>query len=346
MTQLFRNKDLVFSILIQLLLTSIFFIVFTQLSNPLFLTMVYSLLMMLTNTFFYIRRFRSIAKLNQYLRELQFDTKQTSIPFDQLLEGELAILKNELFKLSVTREQQNQWLNKEKQQMSQSLSDISHQLKTPLTSLILLLDILNDPTLSEEERQKILFQTRKQTHKMKLLVSVLLKMARLESGEVKLIKQNVNVAQLINQSLEPLTILKELHSVDIQMDIGVETLMCDPTWTAEALTNILKNAIEHSTSDSTIYVSVNKDTLGYCMAITNTGEGMSNKQLERIFDRFYKLPSSKADSIGIGLSFAKHIIERQHGYIRATSQQNQTTFSIYLPFYSSESPNSHITKVR
>lgn len=346
MSQLYRNKDLVFSILIQLILTSVFLIIFTQLSNPLVLTMVYSLFMILTNTLFYIRRFRSIAKLNQYLRQLQFDTTQASIPFDQLLEGELAILKNELYKLSVTREQQNQWLHKEKQQMAQSLSDISHQLKTPLTSHILLLDILNDSSLSEEERQKILFQTRKQTHKMKLLVSVLLKMARLESGEVKLVKDEVNVNELIAQSLEPLAILQELHSVDIQMDISVDTFKCDPTWTAEAITNILKNAIEHSLPETTIHLSVSKDTLGYCIAITNTGEVMSNKQLERIFDRFYKLPSSKTDSIGIGLSFAKQIIERQHGYIRATSQQNQTTFSIYLPFYSGESPNSHVTALR
>lgn len=341
MIQLLRNKDLIFSIITQLILTFLFLIMFTYDSYKLLSTILFSLSILLTNIFFYTRRFRSISDLNNYLRELQFDLSETPIPFDQLLEGELAVLKSELHKLSVTRLQQHQWLLKEKHQMAQSLSDISHQLKTPLTSLILLLDLLNDPSLHEEKRQEVLFQSRKQTHKMKLLISVLLKMARLQSGEVKLTKIEVNVKDLIAQSLEPLLILQELHDVHISKKNTIDTLMCDPIWTAEAVTNILKNAIEHSHLNSTITIEVSKDTLGYCIIITNTGEVMSTKQLERVFDRFYKLPNGKPDSIGIGLSFAKQIIERQHGYIRATSHQNQTTFSIYLPFYSSESPNSH-----
>lgn len=341
MIQLLRNKDLFYSLIIQLVLTTLFLVFFSNDSSQFLLALIFSLSLLYTNLFFYNRRFKNISDLNSYLRQLQYDSTETTIPFDQLLEGELAVLKSELYKLNVTRFQQQQWLLKEKQQMAQSLSDISHQLKTPLTSLILLLGLLNDSSLSEEKYQEVLFQARKQAHKMKLLILVLLKMAQLQSGEVKLIKTSVNVNDLIAQSLEPLTILQDIHDVQIQQDISVDYLMCDFTWTAEAISNILKNAIEHCYAKSTIYIEVSKDTLGYCLKFTNSGESMSIKQLERIFDRFFKLPNGKPDSIGIGLSFAKQIIERQHGYIRATSFHNQTVISIYLPFYSNASPNSH-----
>lgn len=341
MIQLLRNRDLVLSLSIQLILTTIFIVLFANEVGQFLWAFFISLSILATNIYFYIRRFKNISDLNNYLRQLQFESSDSSIPFDQLLEGELAVLKSELYKLNVTRWQQQQWLLKEKQQMAQSLSDISHQLKTPLTSLILLLDLLNDTTLSEQKYQEVLLKARKQAHKMKLLIIVLLKMAKLQSGEIKLIKTSVNVKDLIVQSLEPLTILQDIHDVHIHYDISLDHLMCDLIWTAEAITNILKNAIEHSYPNSTVNIEVNKDTLGYCLNITNIGENMSNKQLEHIFDRFYKLPNGKPDSFGIGLSFAKEIIERQHGYIRAKSIHNQTTFSIYLPFYSNESPNSH-----
>lgn len=341
MIQLLRNKELIFSLSIQLVLTTIFLVLFANEVSQFLWALVISLSILFTNLYFYKRRYKNISDLNNYLRQLQFESTESFIPFDQLLEGELAVLKSELYKLNVTRFQQQQWLLKEKQQMAHSLSDISHQLKTPLTSLILLLDLLNDTSLSEEKYQEVLLQARKQAHKMKLLVFVLLKMAKLQSGEIKLIKTRVNVNDLIARSLEPLTILQDIHDVQIHHDISLDYLMCDFTWTAEAITNILKNAIEHSYPNSTITIAVNKDTLGYCLNFTNIGESMSSKQLERIFDRFYKLPNGKSDSIGIGLSFAKQIIERQHGYIRAISLHNQTTFSIYLPFYSNESPNSH-----
>lgn len=341
MIKLFRNKDLMFSLSIQLVLTTLFLVLFTRDINQFLWALIFSLSILFTNLYFYTLRYKNISELNNYLRQIQFESTESSIPFDQLLEGELAVLKNELYKLNITRFQQQQWLLKEKQQMAQSLSDISHQLKTPLTSLILLLDLLNETSQSDEKYQEILLQARRQAHKMKLLVLVLLKMAKLQSGAIKLIKTSVSVNDLIAQSIEPLTILQDIHNVQIHQDVSLDYLMCDFTWTAEAITNILKNAIEHSYPNSTINIEVNKDTLGYCLNFTNIGENMSSKQLESIFDRFYKLPNGKPDSIGIGLSFAKQIIERQHGYIRATCLHNQTTFSIHLPFYSNESPNSH-----
>jgi signal transduction histidine kinase len=273
-----------------------------------------------------------LEKLNQYLRELSLGN--TKLSFEDLLEGELSILQSELYKLTVTIRQQNQQLQQDKESLSKSLADISHQLKTPLTSLYMMFDLMRNPLLEEHKRELFMSQSLQQLHRMKSLINSLLKMSRLESETVKFAKEWVNARQLAMESQSSLDILLDIQSTSLNTETLIDKIYCDKNWTQEAINNILKNAIEHSQPNNPINFVIKKGSLGYQIQITNVGNTIAPEDLQKIFTRFYKSKDAFYDSVGIGLSLAKQIIEQQNGFIDVTSQRNQTTFTITLPFQS------------
>ena len=252
--------------------------------------------------------------------------------FEELLEGELSILQSELYKVTVTIRQQNQQLQQDKESLSKSLADISHQLKTPLTSLYMMFDLMRNPLLDEQKRELFMSQSLQQLHRMKSLINSLLKMSRLESETVKFTKEWVNASQLALESQSSLDILMDIQSTSIHTEILTDKIYCDKNWTQEAVNNILKNAIEHSQPNNQINFVIKKGSLGYQMQITNIGNTIASEDLHKIFTRFYKSKDAFYDSVGIGLSLSKQIIEQQNGFIDVTSQRNLTTFTITLPF--------------
>lgn len=292
--------------------------------------LIYSLLVGILYLFLSFFRFQKLEKLNQYLRELSLGN--TRLSFEELLEGELSILQSELYKVTVTIRQQNQQLQQDKESLSKSLADISHQLKTPLTSLYMMFDLMRNPLLDEQKRELFMSQSLQQLHRMKSLINSLLKMSRLESETVKFTKEWVNASQLALESQSSLDILMDIQSTSIHTEILTDKIYCDKNWTQEAVNNILKNAIEHSQPNNQINFVIKKGSLGYQMQITNIGNTIASEDLHKIFTRFYKSKDAFYDSVGIGLSLSKQIIEQQNGFIDVTSQRNQTTFTITLPF--------------
>ncbi|PKM90031.1 MAG: two-component sensor histidine kinase [Firmicutes bacterium HGW-Firmicutes-10] len=297
-----------------------------------YIFLIYSLLVGILFTLLSFLRYKKLEKLNQYLRELSLGKAKLS--FEDLLEGELSILQSELYKLTVSIRQQNQQLQQDKESLSKSLADISHQLKTPLTSLYMMFDLMRDPLLDEHKRELFMSQSLQQLHRMKSLINSLLKMSRLESETVKFTKEWVNASQLALESQSSLDILMDIQSTSINTEILTDKIYCDKNWTQEAINNILKNAIEHSQPNTLINFVIKKGSLGYQIQITNVGNTIAPEDLHKIFTRFYKSKDAFYDSVGIGLSLSKQIIEQQNGFIDVTSAKNHTTFTITLPFQS------------
>ncbi|MDO9591675.1 MAG: HAMP domain-containing sensor histidine kinase [Erysipelotrichaceae bacterium] len=297
-----------------------------------YILLIYSLLVVILFILLSFLRYQKLEKLNQYLRELSLGN--TKLSFEDLIEGELSILQSELYKLTVSIRQQNQQLEIDKESLSKSLADISHQLKTPLTSLYMMFDLMRDPLLDEHKRELFMSQSLQQLHRMKSLINSLLKMSRLESETVKFTKEWVNASLLALESQSSLDILMDIQSTSINTEILTDKIYCDKNWTQEAVNNILKNAIEHSQPNNTISFVIKKGSLGYQIQITNIGNTIAPEDLQKIFTRFYKSKEAFYDSIGIGLSLSKQIIEQQNGFIDVNSQRNQTTFTITLPFQS------------
>lgn len=331
--KLLRNGEIRIFLISWLILTglSIFAMIVTD-DLALYIMLIYSLSIGILYVILSVYRYQKLEKLNQYLRELSLGN--TKLSFEDLLEGELSILQSELYKLTVTIRQQNQQLQQDKESLSKSLADISHQLKTPLTSLYMMFDLMRNPLLEEHKRELFMSQSLQQLHRMKSLINSLLKMSRLESETVKFTKEWVNARQLAMESQSSLDILLDIQATSLNTEILIDKIYCDKNWTQEAINNILKNAIEHSQPNNQIHFVIKKGSLGYQIQITNIGNTIAPEDLQKIFTRFYKSKDAFYDSVGIGLSLAKQIIEQQNGFIDVTSQRSQTTFTITLPFQS------------
>lgn len=331
MSKLFTNKEVVTFFVVLLIISGFFFIgilLFESYSTQLFVGYVVVVFILFYSIHAY--RYRKLNQLNQYFKEI--NSKTAIIAFDDLLEGELSLLKSELYKVTVMIHNQNQALNFEKERMAQSLADISHQIKTPLTSISMMMDLLNDEELTTQQQHSFIHQATQQLQRIKFLINALLKMASLQSGNFTMSKKQHSVDTLIDQSKDSLDVLLDLYQVTLSINKECQSILCDLIWTQEALNNVLKNAIEHSYPNQEVLLRIKKDTIGYKILISNVGKTIQKEQQKRVFDRFYKSSESRVDSIGIGLALAKEIVEKQHGFIDVSSENETTTFTITLPF--------------
>ena len=244
-------------------------------------------------------------------------------------EGDISNLKNDIYKMTIKLKEQNDLSIKDKRYLEEVLSDISHQLKTPLTSMYVINDVLlTDKKISEEKKQEFLIKNRKELERIEWLVTTLLKMSRLDSGSETLKIKEVTLGELIRKVLGPLEIPIELKKQELVLDFDPSIMLnIDLNWTTESLINILKNAHEHTKENGKITIS-GKDTPIYTeIEISDNGEGIDPKDLPHIFERFYKGKQNK-ESIGIGLNMSKKVINLEKGEIRATSSKQGTTFNI------------------
>lgn len=259
-----------------------------------------------------------IEKLIRYIQKLS--NKDYSLDIEENSEGELNSLKNELYKITVMLKETAQNSIASKEALSKSVSDISHQLKTPLTSILILLDNLNESEdMDNETRKDFLREISKQIKDMNFLVIALLYLSKLDAGVVEFLKEKVNLSNMLYEIKNNLEIMAEVKNVDLKIkgknDIYING---DYNWNKEAIQNIVKNAIEHANSEVTIDITENNV---YCkLEITDDGDGINENDIKHIFERFYKASNSSENSIGIGLSLAKEIIEKQNGYITVESK--------------------------
>lgn len=255
------------------------------------------------------RRYRLLARLGDYLKRVNNGDYSLELPDND--EGELSILKSEIYKVTVSLKEQNERLKKEKLQLADSLSDISHQFKTPLTSMSVMTDLLLEKQLEEQKRAEFTGQLRAQLERLKWLTEALLKLSRLDADAVSFKQQYVPARELIDKACEPLLIPMELKNQTFFVEADGGALCCDLNWTAEALSNILKNCMEHTPEDGRIRILASTNALFTEIRVYDSGPGIDKADLPYIFDRFYRGKNAAKDSAGIGLAMAKAILDAQ-----------------------------------
>lgn len=269
-------------------------------------------------------RYREIARLSAYIRRISGG--DYSLDLRDNREGELSVLKDDIYKVTLKLSEQASLLQREKTRLTDAIADISHQLKTPLTSVTVMADLLRDARLSEEKRTVFARNISTQLERIEWLVSSLLKLSRIDAGAVRFKKDEIAAKSLLLKALEP---------VLIPMDIKEQTLSCqgedrvffhaDLRWTAEALTNILKNCVEHTPQGGRIRVSFEENPLFIQICVSDNGRGIARQDIPHIFKRFYKGKNSGEDSVGIGLNLAHSIITAQNGDVSVESTQGAGT---------------------
>lgn len=268
---------------------------------------------------------KKIAEINEYIK--QINNKNYILKIEENDNGELSKLRNELYKTTVLLKETAEISEKEKENLSTAIADISHQLKTPLTSIRIMLDnIQDDPDMEKEVREDFLREISKQIDWISSLVVALLKIAKFDAGTIKMENNEINAKNLIDNIVSNLAILMELKNIEIITNVDEKaTFIADYKWQQEALTNILKNAIEHSKHNSRIYITVENTNLFLKIIIKDEGSGIDKEDLKHIFQRFYKTKNSSENSIGIGLPLAKAIIEQSNGYIKVETKYGEGT---------------------
>lgn len=247
-------------------------------------------------------------------------------------EGELSILQSEITKMTLRIREQNDALRKEKEHLADSLADIAHQIRTPLTSANLILSLL-EKNPEEAEQRALLRETEELFAQMEWLINSLLKLSRLDAGIVVLGRTQVDVNSLINAAARPFQISMELHNIVLQAEVpeGM-VIQGDLSWLSEAIQNILKNCIQ-SAGDHGIIEIVCEDTLLFSeITIHDNGAGFAKEDLPHLFDRFYRGQQDDAAGYGIGLALCKTIITRQGGTVAAKNHpQGGAVFIIRFP---------------
>ncbi len=270
---------------------------------------------------------RRIDQLCMYLRQIA--NGQYDLDIRDNKEGSLSRLKNDLYKLTVQLREQAELLKKDKKYLADALADISHQLKTPLTSMMVMAELLEDPSLPEQERQTFLGEINRSLAKTQWLIESLLKMARLDADAVLFAEEQVSAAALIDAAVSPLTIRAEIKNITIKAAGTPEVLLyCDKNWTSEAISNLVKNCIEHTPAGGTVTIACINNPLHFELSITDTGSGFSPEDLPHIFERFYRGKDTKSDSVGIGLALSKAILNRQNAEIFAQNTDSGAQFII------------------
>lgn len=288
---------------------------------------VFSILIMVLSFLFYIKKEqRSLNKISHSISRVL--NNDYSIHLKDYEDGYLSSLNNDVCKIITELKEQRDLLGKEKKYLEETLSDISHQLRTPLTSMYVINDLL-ETNLSSEKKKEFLSKNRTQLERIEWLVTSLLKLSRLESGSVELNKEEVNVHRLIESAIDPVRINLELKGVSIHNLVDTNLLiLVDFNWTKEAFVNIIKNAYEHTPNGGSITIRASSNPLYTSITIADTGCGIDKNQLPFIFDRFYKV-NKDSDSIGIGLNMTKRIVQEQLGEISVESKREKgTTFTI------------------
>ena len=271
------------------------------------------------------KRDNKINQITKYINEIR--NKKYDLDINENSEDELSNLKNELYKITVMLKEESENSQKDKENLKISVQDISHQLKTPLTSITIMLDNLKDnPEMNSDIRQKFIFEISKQIDWINWLVISMLKISKLEAGVEEFQKENINFSKFLKEIIKNLEIPIEVKNQNVVIS-GKDNaqFIGDYKWEQEAITNIIKNCVEHNKENANIYINFEENNLFSKISIRDEGEGIDKKDLKHIFERFYKGKNSSDNSVGIGLALAKNIIEKDNGMISCNSELGKGT---------------------
>lgn len=274
------------------------------------------------------KKSKKIENIINYIEEI--NKKNYNLKIEENTEDELSNLTNELYKITIMLKEQAELSKKDKNVLQRSLEDISHQIKTPLTSISIMLDnIKENPQMDLHTRQEFIYEISRQIEWINWLVISLLKLSKLDSNTVDFKHEEINAENLINNVIKNLAIPLNIKQQSVIVTGNNETFIGDYNWELEALTNIVKNCIEHTPENKKIYINCEKNNFNTKIVIRDEGNGIDREDIKHIFERFYKGKNSSENSVGIGLALSKSIIEKDNGYILCTSEVGKgTTFEI------------------
>ena len=304
---------------------------------------------------------KKIDEITKYIEEI--NNRNYALDIQDNSEDELSILKNELYKITVMLKEQAENSKNDKISLKKSLEDISHQLKTPLTSITIMLDnILDNPNMDLKTRTEFIKDIHREIANINFFVQTLLKLSKFDADTITFSRKEENLKDIIEEAIKNVSTLCDLKNMEIiinsasyeSVEPGTKNklkeeieeraeekpqrkpqqfkrpkVMCDLKWQVEAITNILKNCVEHSRENSKIYIKYGENNMYSEIVIKDNGIGIGQNDIKHIFERFYKGKNSSKDSVGIGLALAKTIIEKDNGYITVDSEVGKgTTFCI------------------
>lgn len=270
------------------------------------------------------RRYRRLSMLSDGIDAILHREETTLL--ERAEEGELSILENEINKLLIRLKEQNEELRRQKTYLADSLADLSHQLRTPLTSMNLILSMLAEEGIAEEKREEYLWKLQGLLQKVQWMIDVLLKISKLDADAVHFLVQPCPLEELVREAAAAIEIPMELKGQKLQVEIDKEAAFAgDIRWSGEALVNIMKNCMEHTGEGGTIRVSGRENALFTELVIEDNGPGIAKEDLPHIFERFYSRvehdgKSSGETSVGIGLALASMIIRKEAGMISAENR--------------------------
>ena len=279
-----------------------------------FLTLVVCLFFLLYDLITSLRRDRQMEQLSQCIDQALYGRDGALLSACQ--EGELAILQTQLRKLLVKLRQSSVRDQEDKAFLRDSIADISHQLRTPMTSLNLIAAMLPEVGVDSVRQRELQQQLNQLLQRIDWLVDALLNLAKIDAGTAYFRCNTLDAAQVLRQAAEPLEIALEIREITLQVT-GSGSYTGDGAWSAEALGNILKNCMEHVPQGGKILVEISQTPLYTQLCLQDTGPGFAPDDLPHLFERFYKGHNAAANSFGIGLALAQRIISAQNGTIRA-----------------------------
>ena len=274
------------------------------------------------------KRKNDIKDIIKYIE--QINRRNYELEIDTISEDELSILKNEIYKTAVMLKEAALNSNKDKLNLKKSLEDISHQLKTPLTSILVLLDnLIDEPDMDSSIRNDFIIDIKRNVININFLVQALLKLSKFDANTVHFIKKENDLEMIVGEAIKNVSTLCDLRNINVKLNtLENAKVECDAKWQIEAITNIIKNAIEHSKDNSSIIINIDNNRVYSKIEVIDFGDGISKRDIKHIFERFYKGENATSNSIGIGLALAKTIIEEDKGSIAVESNESNTKFTI------------------
>lgn len=280
------------------------------------------------------KRDRQLEEIICYLEQVQ---DGRALPqWQTFQEGRTGILQSEIYKMVIQMQEKTEKAGRDKEYLEKMLSDISHQIRTPLTSVTVMTDLLKEPDLPEEKRLAFTEGIESQVGRMNWLIKNLLTLSKLEANVLKLKKEEVRAEKLLQQAAEPFLLLAELKETELRIDADPDIfLSCDIHWTGEAISNIIKNCLEHTAAGGHVEVSASQSNLSTNIFIRDDGCGIDREDLPHIFERFYRGKNASPQSVGIGLALSRQIILQQNGVIEVHSEPGEGS-EFHIKFYRGE----------
>ncbi|MCL1918936.1 MAG: HAMP domain-containing histidine kinase [Peptococcaceae bacterium] len=269
------------------------------------------------------KRYHVLTRLSEQIDLILHGNDEFSV--DTYTEGEVSILQSEIQKMTVRLREQADTLKKDKRYLSESLADIAHQLRTPLTSIHMLVSFLAKPDLNPEQRAEFVRDLENLLSRIDWLLSSLLKISKIDAGTAVFQQKKIPLCALLSRTVEPLEIPLEIRNIDLRIDCEEDLCITgDLNWTAEAVSNILKNCMEHTDEGGVIGITCTANTIFTELVIQDSGSGIAPEDLPHIFERFYQNPCHKVrhkdSSFGVGLALCRMILSAQNATVKASNR--------------------------